>query len=203
MQPGLPGVLSEPRLLADAIGQLVAQAAAAGSLRTHPAPPTIRVNEIMVGLIDSRHGPGTRGWTLLTERQRRDLLRHTLLGRTGQPEEVAKAFDELYSSGKVRFFGVSNHSAWQIELLRKHIDQPIVVNQLELTLENLDVDVQSPQAVSIQRETQGSNNIVGYSNPEVDRLIAVAREAPDYGAAKPVLARIQDLIVADQPVRKG
>jgi predicted oxidoreductase len=51
-----------------------------------------------------------------------------------EPEEVAKAFDQLYSSGKVRFFGVSNHSAWQIELLKKWIDQPLVVNQLELNL---------------------------------------------------------------------
>jgi len=53
--------------------------------------PAIRVNEIMLGLIDSRHGPGTRGWALLTEQQRLDLLRHTLLQRTGTPEEVAKA----------------------------------------------------------------------------------------------------------------
>lgn len=53
--------------------------------------PTIRVNEIMLGLIDSRHGPGTRGWTLLTEQQQGELLRHTLLRRTGTPDEVAKA----------------------------------------------------------------------------------------------------------------
>ncbi|WP_319586410.1 SDR family oxidoreductase [uncultured Desulfobulbus sp.] len=53
--------------------------------------PSIRVNEIMLGLIDSRHGPGTRGWALLTEHQRHDLLRHTLLQRTGTPEEVAQA----------------------------------------------------------------------------------------------------------------
>jgi 3-oxoacyl-[acyl-carrier protein] reductase len=53
--------------------------------------PTIRVNELMLGLIDSRHGPGTRGWDLLSEEQRRDLLHHTLLRRTGTPEEVARA----------------------------------------------------------------------------------------------------------------
>jgi 3-oxoacyl-[acyl-carrier protein] reductase len=53
--------------------------------------PSIRVNEIMLGLIDSRHGPGTRGWALLTEQQRHELLRHTLLQRTGTPEEVAQA----------------------------------------------------------------------------------------------------------------
>jgi len=52
--------------------------------------PTIRVNEIMLGLIDQRHGPGTRGWALLSDAQRRALLDHTLLRRTGTPEEVAK-----------------------------------------------------------------------------------------------------------------
>ncbi len=49
-------------------------------------------------------------------------------------EEVAKAFDALHSSGKVRYFGVSNHTAMQIELLKRYVDQPIVVNQLELNL---------------------------------------------------------------------
>ena len=53
--------------------------------------PTIRVNEIMLGLIDQRHGPGTRGWALLAEAQQRELLDHTLLRRTGTPEEVARA----------------------------------------------------------------------------------------------------------------
>ena len=53
--------------------------------------PSIRVNELMLGLIDSRHGPGTRGWELLSEEQRRGLLRHTLLRRTGTPEEAAQA----------------------------------------------------------------------------------------------------------------
>uniref|UniRef100_UPI004055B574 SDR family NAD(P)-dependent oxidoreductase n=1 Tax=Candidatus Electronema sp. TaxID=2698783 RepID=UPI004055B574 len=53
--------------------------------------PSIRVNELMLGLIDSRHGPGTRGWSLLTEAEREALLAHTLLGRTGRPEEVAEA----------------------------------------------------------------------------------------------------------------
>lgn len=51
--------------------------------------PTIRVNEIMLGLIDTRHGPGTRGWAALAPKERQRLLDHTLLGRTGTPEEVA------------------------------------------------------------------------------------------------------------------
>nr|WP_320011789.1 SDR family oxidoreductase [uncultured Desulfobulbus sp.] len=53
--------------------------------------PSIRVNELMLGLIDQRHGPGTRGWGLLNEQQQQDLLEHTPLARTGTPEEVAAA----------------------------------------------------------------------------------------------------------------
>jgi predicted oxidoreductase len=51
-----------------------------------------------------------------------------------QPEEVAEAFERLHFSGKVRSFGVSNHSTAQIELLRRWVTQPLVVNQLELNL---------------------------------------------------------------------
>jgi predicted oxidoreductase len=47
-----------------------------------------------------------------------------------EPEEVAKAFDELHSSGKVRCFGVSNHTAAQLELLRYCVRQPIIANQV-------------------------------------------------------------------------
>lgn len=53
--------------------------------------PNIRVNEIMLGLIDTRHGPGTRGWSLLSADQRQQLLDHTPLQRTGTPGEVAQA----------------------------------------------------------------------------------------------------------------
>ena len=51
-----------------------------------------------------------------------------------EPEQVARAFDELESSGKVRHFGVSNHTPRQIDLLRKFVRQPIVANQLQLSI---------------------------------------------------------------------
>ena len=51
-----------------------------------------------------------------------------------QPEEVARAFAELHQAGKVRYFGVSNHNVWQMALLQKHVTQPLVVNQLEISL---------------------------------------------------------------------
>ena len=49
-------------------------------------------------------------------------------------EEVARAAEHLHKEGMVRYFGVSNHSAAQVELLQKYVDQPLVVNQLELSL---------------------------------------------------------------------
>lgn len=51
-----------------------------------------------------------------------------------EPEEVARAFDHLHRSGKVRYFGVSNHTAGQMALLSKYLNQPLVANQVELSL---------------------------------------------------------------------
>ena len=51
-----------------------------------------------------------------------------------EPEEVAEAFTLLKDSGKVRHFGVSNQSPMQIELLSKYVEQPIVANQLQLSI---------------------------------------------------------------------
>lgn len=50
-----------------------------------------------------------------------------------EPQEVAEAFDELEKSGKVRHFGVSNMKPMQIELLKKSVKQPLIVNQLQLS----------------------------------------------------------------------
>ncbi|WP_017607556.1 aldo/keto reductase [Nocardiopsis xinjiangensis] len=51
-----------------------------------------------------------------------------------EPAEVARAFDDLESAGKVRAFGVSNHTPRQIELLKSAVRQPIVANQLQLSI---------------------------------------------------------------------
>ncbi len=50
------------------------------------------------------------------------------------PDEVARAFSDLHAAGKVRHFGTSNHTAGQIALLQRHVDQPLVVNQVQLSL---------------------------------------------------------------------
>ncbi len=48
-----------------------------------------------------------------------------------EPEEVAKAFEQLKESGKVRHFGVSNHNPYQIELLQRAMEIPLCANQLQ------------------------------------------------------------------------
>jgi predicted oxidoreductase len=51
-----------------------------------------------------------------------------------EPEEVARAFDELSAAGKVLNFGVSNHTPGQIELLKRYVRQPLVANQVQLSI---------------------------------------------------------------------
>ncbi|MGG3466057.1 aldo/keto reductase family oxidoreductase [Neobacillus pocheonensis] len=53
-----------------------------------------------------------------------------------EPEEVAEAFELLETSGKVRHFGVSNQNPMQIQLLKKYVKQPLVANQLQLSITN-------------------------------------------------------------------
>jgi predicted oxidoreductase len=73
------------------------------------------------------------------KRLKTDYLDILLLHRPDalvEPEEVAEAFDILESSGKVRHFGVSNQTPMQIQLLKKSVKQPLVANQLQLSITN-------------------------------------------------------------------
>lgn len=68
---------------------------------------------------------------------RSDYLDVLLLHRPDalvEPEEVAEAFDKLHASGKVRHFGVSNHTPGQIDLLKTAVAQPIIANQIQLSV---------------------------------------------------------------------
>lgn len=51
-----------------------------------------------------------------------------------EPDEVAEAFNNLYDSGKVRGFGVSNMNCGQIALLQKSCKQSLDVNQLQFSI---------------------------------------------------------------------
>ncbi|MCD6185014.1 MAG: SDR family oxidoreductase [Deltaproteobacteria bacterium] len=52
--------------------------------------PEVRVNEIMLGIFETRHGERTRGWGLLTDAQKNALINHTLVKRTGAIEDIVK-----------------------------------------------------------------------------------------------------------------
>ncbi len=57
--------------------------------------PNVRVNEIMLGIFDGRHGQSTRGWPLLSEENRAQIIAGTPLGRTGQADDLVKAMNFL------------------------------------------------------------------------------------------------------------
>ena len=68
--------------------------------------PEVRVNEIMLGFFETRHGEKTRGWGLLSAQQKQEIIDHTLIGRTGRIEEIVKAVlfilnDAPYMTGSV------------------------------------------------------------------------------------------------------
>lgn len=91
------------------------------------------------------------------KRLKTDYLDVVLLHRPDalvEPEEVAEAFDILHASGKVRNFGVSNQKPMQIMLLKKYVKQPLVANQLQLSVTNaamitngFNVNMQNEEAV--------------------------------------------------------
>ncbi|WP_263731646.1 aldo/keto reductase [Cellulomonas sp. SG140] len=77
-----------------------------------------------------------------------------------EPAEVARAFDDLEAAGKVRHFGVSNHTPGQIELLRRYVGQPLVANQLQLSLTHADIVAQGV-AMNMRDEQQSVDRSLG------------------------------------------
>ena len=54
-----------------------------------------------------------------------------------EPDEIARAFDSLEAAGKVGAFGVSNFSVAQVDRLAAAVRQPLVANQVQLSLGHL------------------------------------------------------------------
>jgi len=54
------------------------------------------------------------------------------------PSHVAKAFTRLKKAGKVKHFGVSNFKPSQIATLQRALKQPLLVNQVEISLSQLE-----------------------------------------------------------------
>lgn len=98
----------------------------------------------------------------ILQRLRTDYLDVLLLHRPDalvEPEEVAEAFDKLEASGKVRHFGVSNQNPLQIQLLKKAVKQPIVANQLQLSITNATM---ISSGFNVNMENESAVNRDGY-----------------------------------------
>ncbi len=76
-----------------------------------------------------------------------------------EPKEIAEAFDQLQKSGKVRHFGVSNFTPEQIRLLQTEAKQPLLVNQLQLSIPNAWMISQGLEA---NMPTQGALDRTGH-----------------------------------------
>lgn len=75
----------------------------------------------------------------ILSRMKIDYLDSFLLHRPDplmEPEEVKAAFDELQTAGKVRHFGVSNFNPQQFAFLQENLDQKLLINQLQFSLEH-------------------------------------------------------------------
>ena len=123
-----------------------------------------------------------------------------------EPEEVARAFDELEAAGKVRAFGVSNHTPRQIDLLRTAVAQPLVANQLQLSITHAPIIAQ-PIATNMEGLAQ-STVIDGGGIVEYCRLNGITIQAwapfqagfftgvflgnPDYPELNAVIDRIAE-----------
>lgn len=99
---------------------------------------------------------------------RTDYLDVLLLHRPDtlvEPEEVASAFDQLHASGKVRHFGVSNHTPGQIELLKSAVNQPLLFNQVQLSITHANLFAQGIAAnmAGLDQSISRDNGLLDYS----------------------------------------
>ena len=102
------------------------------------------------------------------EALRTDYLDILLLHRPDtlvEPDEVALAFDELQSAGKVRAFGVSNQTPGQIELLQRSLSQPLVANQVQLSITHAPLIAQGVAAnmAGLDQSISRDNGILDYA----------------------------------------
>lgn len=82
-----------------------------------------------------------------------------------EPDDVAKAFDALHAAGKVRQFGVSNHTPGQVDLLKTAVTQPLVANQVQLSITHAPLFAQGVAAnmAGLEQSVSRDNGLLDYS----------------------------------------
>jgi predicted oxidoreductase len=121
-----------------------------------------------------------------------------------EPEEVASAFEILYEQGAVRSFGVSNQSPGQIDLLKTAVRQPLIVNQLQLSLghtrmidQGFNVNMANPAGTMrdggvLEYCRRHQITIQAWSPLQFGFFEGVFIDHPSYGPLSGVLRRIAD-----------
>ena len=99
---------------------------------------------------------------------RTDYLDVLLLHRPDtlvEPDDVAMAFDKLHAAGKVRHFGVSNQTPGQIELLKSAVKQPLLFNQVQLSITHAPLFAQGVAAnmAGLDQSISRDNGLLDYS----------------------------------------
>ncbi|WP_080145470.1 aldo/keto reductase [Marinilactibacillus piezotolerans] len=139
----------------------------------------------------------------ILERLDTDYLDVLLLHRPDalvEPEEVAEVFTALKKAGKVKHFGVSNHSPYQIQLLEKYIEQDLVANQLQFSVMHtgmvdagIHVNTKHEQSVDHDRgilDYCRLNNITVQPWSPVQGEKGVFLNNPEYNEVNEVLTKI-------------
>ena len=82
------------------------------------------------------------------------------------PEEVAQAFNQLIDERKVRYIGVSNHTPGEIELLQSYLADPLIINQLQLSIvhsylidSSMTLNMSTPYSIERSFRKKKSNEI--------------------------------------------
>ncbi|MGO4530132.1 aldo/keto reductase family oxidoreductase [Paenibacillus sp. 2TAF8] len=78
------------------------------------------------------------------------------------PQEIGEALAKLHQAGKVRHFGVSNMGSEQIRLLQMYSRVPLIVNQLEMSLDKIGF---VEAGVTVNRE-HAKDNVFPYGTME-------------------------------------
>jgi len=103
------------------------------------------------------------------------------------PDEVGEAFEELYQSGKVRSFGVSNFTPSQVKLLQTTV--PIGVHQIEVSVKEVSAfdDGRLDQCMMDNIIPMAWSPLGGGSLPE-SLMKTLTSMAQDFGVSPEVLA---------------
>lgn len=74
-----------------------------------------------------------------------------------EPEEIAEAFDLLHTSGKVRYFGVSNFNRMELEYLQSCLHQKLLVNQLQVSVAHTEL-IDSANSIKLNEKSSVDHN---------------------------------------------